>query len=310
MPGPTQPHSHRPARPGTPSPDAPGKACRELPVTQPGPFSQPGRTAARPAPRTRASPAVWPAWLTWAPGHLGRGWEATGPPALIKNTEILEVRSTCLRMHANRPLPLEIPGLARGGHSGGCTAPPGPGRPCLAPAASQRLLSTCCVAGVHLDSEGAVGESEQPRLMEPLTWGSRGQPWSRSPGEPRVRVGRGGGPGHRSPHEASEEQRGLWGQRFSDSHPLLGLGPEQEVGAEAEPGPGQGPERAGQCPLRQLAHVPEAGRSGGEHEAGLPAGPLAGRQHPHPSHGGRPCHSPRPTRPPTKMQFPRSARHH
>lgn len=186
MPGPTQPHSHRPARPGTPSPDAPGKACRELPVTQPGPFSQPGRTAARPAPRTRASPAVWPAWLTWAPGHLGRGWEATGPPALIKNTEILEVRSTCLRMHANRPLPLEIPGLARGGHSG-ARPPPGPGRPCLAPAASQRLLSACCVAGVHLDSEGAVGESEQPRphgasdlgeqrtALVPVPWGAPGE---------------------------------------------------------------------------------------------------------------------------------------
>lgn len=54
-------------------------------------------------------------------------------------------------------------GWPEGATQAGARRPPGPGRPCLAPAASQRLLSACCVAGVHLDSEGAVGESEQPQ---------------------------------------------------------------------------------------------------------------------------------------------------
>lgn len=99
IPGPTQPHGHQPAPPGTPWPDDPGKVCRELPVSWLGPSPQPGPTAAGPAPRTRASPAVWPAGLTCGPCHLGTGWEATGPRAPIKTQKSLTLEArACERM--------------------------------------------------------------------------------------------------------------------------------------------------------------------------------------------------------------------
>lgn len=101
--------------PRTPSPRRPQQgllgAARDLAGHPPTARA----TAARPAPRTRASPEVRPAWPTRVPCHLGMGQalgsahsrrlprEATGPLALIKTTEVLDVRSMGLRMYAIGP---------------------------------------------------------------------------------------------------------------------------------------------------------------------------------------------------------------
>lgn len=197
----------------------------------------------------------------------------------------------------NRPLPLVIPGLDKGGHSGRHTAPsPGPGRPCLAPAVSQRLLSACWVTDVHLDWEGVVSQSERPRphgasdLGEQRTVPVPG-PWE-APGEGGQRRGPQGTAAFAKPEKTSRAS----GDRGSPTHsPSSGWAWSRRSGLR----PARGPGRAGAC--QPVPALPARARARGRKEPeastgqGLPAGALPGREHPRLPHGGRP--SPDTTRP-------------
>ena len=125
------------------------------------------------APSTWASPSASPACAapSWRPcATQAWGQEATWPLASIKNTDILEIRSTCMQSpafgyQAHRPCTcsrarggagvMHPPPQARFGHL--CVpglsslALPPPTYSTAHPAAdSQRLLSSCCVPGIAL----------------------------------------------------------------------------------------------------------------------------------------------------------------
>lgn len=213
----------------------------------------------------------------------------------------------------NRPLPLVIPGLDKGGHSGRHTAPsPGPGRPCLAPAVSQRLLSACWVTDVHLDWEGVVSQSEQPRphgasdLGEQRTVPVPG-PWG-APGEGGQRRGPQGTAAFAKPEKTSRAS----GDRGSPTHsPSSGWAWSRRSGLR----PARGPGRAGACqPVPALpARARARGRKEPEQAPGrgcLPEPSLAASTPASHTAGGPRPTPPALTRSPTKTRFLSSACHH
>lgn len=151
--------------------------------------------------------------------------EATGPLALIKDTEILEIRGMCLQMYANQPLPLWTWSRARGAHSGRPHSPHPRAMsghlyvaraiiPCLFPSSLfgnprcqltfiKHLLCQSAGLGHGLQREECANQSS-PGLREPLVCGHRRS--SRGP-SPWVEAGRGGGPGASQPLQSPGKTR-------------------------------------------------------------------------------------------------------